>query len=955
MASLVFMLRCLCLSYLTNLVCSVDCSAQPPVQRASKGRPVKLTGLSISHEISEEELDLSIQASSGSVRLLLLDGLQLLEGGGSHSVAVRATLPLLQAALEQVQYTSCTDCSAVLDSIQLTCASPNNMQSEAIVQMEIDSVLPYLRAASLYREIKNYTAHVFRDVSLEYAMYSGILQLNITSSSGTVAVEHDWDAPGAILKGTAAEVAWILKSSGVTFKPNRSQTFDHLVNLQLCLTDETGAPVSECITLSLKVLGLEVAAVVDEELKVGGEPDTAVASAVASVASVESHILHVWMPAADEMPHLEPCESTGVDEVWFRIQEDVWEAPICIDLRGDADESATYVDLQVSVSTGMVHCDAFAGRRAGIFTTRCAGTSSDPSFPSLASCEVGAEVALRPTRGEVRECLRHLVFTPPSNFDGEVLMRITVAFVDVFGAEPRKIIQESKIQVEAVNDMPWLYWVTLPPQEMLNNESFPFRGIRVYDPDVVGWRAERAESFTLTFQTLVGEILFPLGEPLWQEQVPAPPYPSRYLRLQGTLQQIQESFNRVLYKPPGWFAGEDEVFVRVSDGGLEGGRNLTGELAFRVTVLQARLPVGLIVKTAALKSKEDEAFWFGQAGGIHIDFPAPEPKLYLKISSTDGALLLDEMVHLSFGSVLSSSTTRLEVIGSMAVLDTLLQEVRWKHPNRDWVSPPAQPAKIELQACQWDLDLKVTMADTCSTRALTVEVEPVDDTPVLFSLNHPWALPLHVQQDTPKSLCCFKIHDIDLRSTGAVGAPWPFAMRIMAKYGNISMAVSEQVILTEAERNLIGLQGSAADLEDVLNTLSYTPPAQMTHRHGLDHLCLFLRDISSSLRVGNIRRYTGCWDIDIEPAAAPVPPPPAQPQPRSSQREVPCDFNIQNDSENETCERLTDLPRRPPPVMFNREEREENISCNDRSSAPHLPCLQFQPTGQINSPTFLLG
>lgn len=47
-------------------------------------------------------------------------------------------------------------------------------------------------------------------------------------------------------------------------------------------------------------------------------------------------------------------------------------------------------------------------------------------------------------------------------------------------------------------------------------------------------------------------------------QVPAPPYPSRYLRLQGTLQQIQESFNRVLYKPPGWFAGEDEVFVQLA-------------------------------------------------------------------------------------------------------------------------------------------------------------------------------------------------------------------------------------------------------------------------------------------------------------------------------------------------------------------------------------------------------
>lgn len=51
-----------------------------------------------------------------------------------------------------------------------------------------------------------------------------------------------------------------------------------------------------------------------------------------------------------------------------------------------------------------------------------------------------------------------------------------------------------------------------------------------------------------------------------------------------------------------------------------------------------------------------------------------------------------------------------------------------------------------------------------------------------------------------------------------------------------------------------GLQGSAADLEDVLNTLSYTPPAQMTHRHGLDHLCLFLRDISSSLRVACLKK-----------------------------------------------------------------------------------------------------
>ena len=28
-----------------------------------------------------------------------------------------------------------------------------------------------------------------------------------------------------------------------------------------------------------------------------------------------------------------------------------------------------------------------------------------------------------------------------------------------------------------------------------------------------------------------------------------------------------------------------------------------------------------------------QAFWFGQAGGIHIDFPAPEPKLYLQLGT----------------------------------------------------------------------------------------------------------------------------------------------------------------------------------------------------------------------------------------------------------------------------------------------------------------------------------
>ena len=47
----------------------------------------------------------------------------------------------------------------------------------------------------------------------------------------------------------------------------------------------------------------------------------------------------------------------------------------------------------------------------------------------------------------------------------------------------------------------------------------------------------------------------------------------------------QDSFQRILYKPPEWFVGEDQVVLRVSDGGVSGdnGGNLTGELGFKAT------------------------------------------------------------------------------------------------------------------------------------------------------------------------------------------------------------------------------------------------------------------------------------------------------------------------------------------------------------------------------------
>lgn len=206
---------------------------------------------------------------------------------------------------------------------------------------------------------------------------------------------------------------------------------------------------------------------------------------------------------------------------------------------------------------------------------------------------------------------------------------------------------------------------------------------------------------------------------------------------------------------------------------------------------------------------------------MDLDFPSATPQLYLRIRSVEGGLLT------------SGSSKEVEVVGSRSKLQSFLEEIQFRHPVRHWVGS----SPIELEACQWDMGV---LRDTCKTGALTVEVEPVDDIPVIFSLNHPWALPLEVDQDTPSSICCFKIHDTDLRSTGADEAT-PFAIRIMAKYGNITMNSSQSVVLKEQEKNLIGIEGYPFDLEQVLDSLVYIPPANMTHFHGFDHLCLFLR------------------------------------------------------------------------------------------------------------------
>lgn len=629
---------------------ALDCSATTPLQQvAPQGGTVQLLGLSILHDDEDEWLDLSLASQTGFVTFGVLSDLQLLPTSEPHIVALRGRASALQAALDSVSYSSCMDCGAQLDTVTLRCAG-GLTQSEALLQMEMALVAPRLRATSLYHWATSDASApqpvlVIRDVTVEPELSSAVLTLNITASSGTVAVEHDWHASGAILKGTARELNGLLKKSGITFKPDPSAITSSLVTLSICLTDADLAPLGDCILMNVRHVVTAPAAAPIPAPTPPAVPEEEVA---AVEAGYDSDVLHVWMHATNDLPQLQRCDGSPSDTRWFAIEEDAWEAPTCILLTDDADEmGGTFLNLQVSVSVGLIHCQGSKQPgRAGLFGTTCAGISSEPkSAPQLGkTCELRSEVAMRPSLEEVQSCLRQLVYTPPSNFNGEVQMRIVVAdngytnFLQGSQEDPKMVIQDVTIQVEAVNDMPYLSWLHLPPKEMLNNESFPFRGLRVQDPDVVGWRAENEAVFTLTFQTGAGELLFPLGEPLWREQVPAPPYPSRYLRLQGTLQQIQDSFQRILYKPPEWFVGEDQVVVRVSDGGVSGGGNLTGELGFEVKVLQARIPVGLTAEAEELKGQEDHPLRFGHEGKLRIAFAAQKPMLYLKISSPDGAL-----------------------------------------------------------------------------------------------------------------------------------------------------------------------------------------------------------------------------------------------------------------------------------------------------------------------------
>ncbi|CAE8681584.1 unnamed protein product [Polarella glacialis] len=676
--------------------------------------------------------------------------------------------------------------------------------------------------------------------------------------------------------------------------------------------------------------------------------------------AVESEVLEVWVHAVNTAPVLQPCrpelaaaaaaakEGLTAGSTWFTVDEDTWEESICVDLQDDAEETPdSTLDLRVWVSKGMVHCDSVAnasaeggngrGRQPGVFPTQCNGVSSHPGGAAVReACELSSRPSFRPSLAEVQACLRSLVFTPPSNFNGEVELRITVSddgFSGDASLEPSAVDSEgrtvfrrgargkpltsvalAKIQVMATNDMPWLTWSSLPPKEIRNNESFPLSGLRLSDADVVGWKAEKDDSFTVTVEALAGEVLLPQGEPLLEQQVPIPPLKGRYVRLRGNLSGVQAALGRILYRPPAWFVGEDTVLVRASDGGLAGaGGNLTSEIGFQVRVQQALVVPGLVVTKALIISNEDEPLWLAEAAGIAISFPAEDPLLLLRISSQDGAVLpplpgqggnrvssrgevaadagsgpgvdsalrpAREGLSSGFDACNSPSDDGLGLPTSL----TLAFKVRFLHPERHWFSEHrcldwsetvwSRRCSIRIEVCQWDIDAEEAVQSTCTSKSVEVKVQSADDAPMAYSVQYPWSLPLQVIEDTPLQLCCFKMYDPDFESAGATaypsGAPWPLAVRVVVRAGNVSIRVPADVRVLSSNSSLVHLEGNLTDLEQALDSLTYSPAKDMNRQsRGLDQLCVLVADVPGARGIGGLRRFSGCWDVDIAPVNDP--------------------------------------------------------------------------------------
>jgi hypothetical protein len=129
---------------------------------------------------------------------------------------------------------------------------------------------------------------------------------------------------------------------------------------------------------------------------------------------------------------------------------------------------------------------------------------------------------------------------------------------------------------------------------------------------------------------------------------------------------------------------------------------------------------------------------------LEIDFPTPSFNLFIEVWSVnlENSLLFphDEHWNQEFDAIFRQSKDRFIGIAQKSVLNRFLNATQFLHFQPNWHGE----ARLGIRLCMYD-NFRVMEATCYKDKEIYIRVEQVDDTPVVYSPQHPWAFPLKVQ------------------------------------------------------------------------------------------------------------------------------------------------------------------------------------------------------------------
>jgi hypothetical protein len=129
---------------------------------------------------------------------------------------------------------------------------------------------------------------------------------------------------------------------------------------------------------------------------------------------------------------------------------------------------------------------------------------------------------------------------------------------------------------------------------------------------------------------------------------------------------------------------------------------------------------------------------------LEIDFPTPSFNLFMEVWSInlENSLLFPYAEHWNqeFDAIFRQSKDRFIGIGSKNILNRFLNATQFLHYKPNWHGE----VRLGMRVCMYD-NFKVQEGTCYKDKEIYIRVEQIDDTPIVYSPQHPWAFPLKVQ------------------------------------------------------------------------------------------------------------------------------------------------------------------------------------------------------------------